>query len=536
MTDETTDVNLSFRPDFIPTLHDIHKSFDVIRIGKFKGIKGEFKTRMALFTNFVLGNKCVIFKGNRSTGKSLVLETVSTYCRNPLEIDQASDKADYRDTDLNKSSHFIIPEINKVSETFIECLKDFGEGKNATYKVLDEWKRPIKFCIKVKPFVTSMADENKSNRLGDELVSRLTVLHTNSSIEQNQEVIKDKLLRAQNPFKDLGLTPEKIQEFQRYVKTLPNIDKTNFIYLPGKSIIASIPPFFTDSRRDTDKYLDNTYGITLFHYYDRLKVTKNGKSYLLVTPLDAWYNHIIFKDILIKSAMKCSDTERLIVDILRKHSMENRGNPYMKVKEIHSSIMKNGLTPSMTTVVSHIGDLVKNGYVVKNDDSRPSTYEASDYFKEFEGSVDWKRVVEECKKVVREIVPEKAEEYIKLYCSDEIIGEQPFTGEKVNILTYKEKEVVIHKEKNSLSDFIHYAEDREKISNNSEEESLDDEQSVPKQKISDRNLKVYFDNFCNDEGLVNGIDLENTFGVKAIDRWVEEFILSEPKPGRYQML
>lgn len=551
--------DFSFKPKVVPTLFDIHKSFDVIKTNRYNGVKGEFETRMAVFTNFILGKQCVLLAGSRSSGKSNIMSIVGTYAPNPIEIDQSSEKANFRDaTNLNSRTHFIIPEINKINDTVLELLKDWGEGKDGSYKTLDEWKRPITFTIEVKPFISSLADEN-STKLGDELVSRITTLHTNSSIEQNLDVIKDKLLRAQNPFKDYGLTPEVILDYQNYVRSLPDIKKINFIYVPGTSVISSIPPFFTDSRRDTDKYLSNTYGITLFHYYDRITYRKRNKEYVLVTPLDAWYNHIVFKNILIRSAMKCSDVERLILDILRKHALNNRASQSMKIKEIHSNILKNGITPSVTTVESYMKSLVTNGYVVKNDESRPSTYEASDYFKNFEGTIDWKKVVDACKENVKNVCPEVAQEYIRRFCGDEIYGIHPFEGNKVNILNYKEIEVKVYKTRTMITDFIANTNEEEvfeqsKDSNFSGEDLFDDSsldlknnidtefKEEPKEEKSKSMEDILFESLVphlikmsDADGLIPIDKILTKIKEDMLVRYVKKGYLFEAKPAHYKI-
>jgi hypothetical protein len=51
------------RPEVIPTLYDINKSFDYIKTQSHDGIKGEHHARMVVFTNYVLGRKCVILTG-----------------------------------------------------------------------------------------------------------------------------------------------------------------------------------------------------------------------------------------------------------------------------------------------------------------------------------------------------------------------------------------------------------------------------------------------------------------------------------------
>lgn len=430
------------RPVYIPSLFDINKTFDVIKVKPFDGIKGEYHNRMVVFTNFVLGKKCILLAGNRSTGKTALMQIVSAYCPNPAIISQASDKADFRNVKLNESTHFIVPEINKVNDKFIEIMKDHGEGASHVYNFLDEFKQNRSVIIDPKPFITSLADENDSS-LGAELISRLTVINMDASIEQNKRVIEEKLLRAQNPFRKEEVTQDVVKQCIEYVKNLPNIYDYQFIYLPGTSVKNVIPPIFTDSRRDTDKYLENTKGVALFHFFDRLTFVYKNKKIILITPEDVWYNHIIYNKILVKSALKCNDTERKVIELLtdkrrqKKKGISESDIPVrFTVTQIHKELLRLGYTHSLPTVKKYCERLTDIGYVIKDEDTRPPMFEINSSFtSEYESTIDWNKIVEECKRAVREIFPEYADEYIRRFCTPPIIVKNPFTGEEIDILS-----------------------------------------------------------------------------------------------------
>jgi len=457
------------QPEYIPTLYDINKTLDVIKVRGYNGIKGEEHNRMVVFTNFILGRKPLLLTGNRASGKSNVLYVTSVYSSEPITIGKASDKADIRDESINNCSHILIPEINKINNTFVEMLKDFGEGASSIYRYLDEFKSTRTIIIQPKAFITSIADENQGfNSLGAELISRLTVVAMDSSMEQNKRVIEEKLRRAQNPYEKRVITQKNVKECIKYVKDLPNIHEYTFIYLPGNSIRSAIPPIFTDSRRDTDKYLENTYGITLFHYFDRILFTYQNRKHLLVAPADVWYNHIIFNKILIQSALKCNDTESKIIGLLtdkRRQTKEQLTHNIpikMSASHIHKELLKTGFTHSFPTVRKYCERLSDIGYILKNDEVRPNLFEINTSFtSEYEANIDWKVIVDECKNAVEKIFPEYAKEYIERFCTPPIICKNPFTGEDINILSdngkviesegnVKEKEDGVYEEENII--------------------------------------------------------------------------------------
>lgn len=443
------DINIDETPEVKPTLYDINKSFDVLKSNdaRYVGIVGEEEARMVLFTNFIIGEKPVIMKGSRASGKTNIMEVVGVYARNPAVIASSSEKAFQRNKDLNNHSHFIIPEVNKVHEKTVEMLKDFGEGAEHQYSFTNPYKEVETITISPKPFVTSIADENKNvNLLGEELLSRLTVIRTDSSIRQNVAVIKEKLRRAENPFYKKGISQTKVKQYVDYVKGLPTIRSFSFIYPVGELIHTSIPPLFTDSRRDTEKYVANTFGITLFHYYDRIRKTIDGKSYMFVTPADVWYNHVIYQNVLLDSSLKCGKIEKEILEILKLHGESVREDEWgnrvkgMKVGDVHTELLKRSYTPTVDAVKKYSDNLMEIGYVTRNEELRPFRYSLNpELQREYKISIDWNAVVEQCKMSVSKNFPEIADEYIERFCEgDGLIVVHPFDGHKLNLLDYKE--------------------------------------------------------------------------------------------------
>ncbi len=432
-----------YSPEIKPTLFDINKSFEVIVSddGRYVGIKGEEEARMVIFTNFILGEKPVILKGSRASGKTNLISITTVYCKTPVNLASSSEKAYQRNKQLNRASHFVIPEVNKINEKTVEMLKDFGEGAVHEYTFLNPMKEPETVLLEPKAFISSIADENKNvNELGEELLSRLTIVRTDGSVKQNISVIKEKLLHAENPLYKKGISQEKVKKYIKYVKSLPSIKEFGFIYPAGTAIRTAIPPLFTDSRRDTDKYLANTYGITLFNYWDRLRVVVENKTYLVVTPTDIWCNHEIYQNILLDSSLKLGVIERVITNIVKvaedKTDEWKQDVKGLKISEIHTELLKNSFTPTMDSVTKCCHQLVEVGYLTKNEEVRPNRFTINpELEREHQVNIDWNEIVEKCKQSISTNFPAIADEYISRFCENsglEVI--HPFTGEKINIL------------------------------------------------------------------------------------------------------
>lgn len=448
MTDEF-EINIDegeIIPQVRPSLYDINQSFDVIKTDRYCGIKGEYEARMVLFTNFILGEKPVILKGSRASGKTNLIEIVGVYAKNPIVLASSSEKAFQRNTGLNLATHFIVPEVNKIHEKTFEMLKDFGEGAKHYYTFLDAFKEPQTILLDPKPFVTSIADENKNvNLLGDELLSRLTVIRTDSSVNQNVAVVDEKLRRAENPFYKKGVSQDKVKKCIDYVKGLPSITNFGFVYPAGTIIRSAIPTLFTDSRRDTEKYLYNTYGITLFHYYDRLKKAFDGKDYLFVTPVDMWLNNMIYKNVLLESSLKCGKIEQEILDTLTIFGNEVKNDDWgnkvkgLKITDIHTELLKRSYTPTIDSVTKYCSQLSETGYIIRNEEVRPFRFSLNpELHREYKVKINWLEVVEACKASMSKNFPEVADEYISRFCEGNgLLCIHPFSGETVNILDEK---------------------------------------------------------------------------------------------------
>lgn len=423
-----------------PTLYDINQSLDVIE----GGIVGEEKARMVVFTNFVIGAKPIILRGSRASGKSHTMKVLAKYCRKPITISTSSEKVHSRMAELNSFSHFIIPEINQVHQVVLETLKAWGEGVASEYRYLNPAKIVETVIIQPKPFMTSIADENKNSELlGEELLSRMTIIRTDSGVNQNTKVIEYKMGLAENPAKKKVISKVKLNRLMKYVHELPDINLYKFVYPAGGAMVKAIPPLFTDSRRDVEKYLANTYAITLFHYKDRIQTMIDGKPYLVVSPTDMWYNHRIYQDILLESSLKCGVIEQEIITILQNNAhvlkKDGFGNAVkgMSASEIHTRLLQKSYTPTVESVKKFCNGLSQIGYLLCNDTTRPHRYEINpELTKNYNFTIDWNEIIEYSKNSIKNNFPDLYKEFLDKYCTIEALTvTDPFTGEKICLQT-----------------------------------------------------------------------------------------------------
>jgi UDP-2,3-diacylglucosamine pyrophosphatase LpxH len=124
-----------------------------------------------------------------------------------------------------------------------------------------------------------------------------------------------------------------------------------------------------------------------------------------------------------------------------------------------------------------VNELSDIGYLEKEKKSKNSLYEIGDLFNEFEFTVDWKKVIEESKKNIKEEFPEIADKYIEKYCTYPINVVHPFSGKLIDISKLEIQKLDLTETRNDLAAFIQSDEDKqkakEKKAKKKEEESID---------------------------------------------------------------
>jgi len=439
-------INLTNATDnsFKPTLYDVNKVLD-------ESVVGEYESRMALFTNWILSEKNVMMAGPRSSGKTFITDHIISFVGQFEKDDggqcyiltSGSEKSAWYEADnMQNAKYVVVLELNKITQSAKEILKDWGEGKDSEYKTtvhLGGIRRTNTIKLKRKPFVFCLADEDEL-KIDAQLASRLTIIRTDNSITQNKAVMKHQAVISRQPDNPVHVDEEKKKQLSNHIKTLPDINTYEWKNPAAEMFTECIPPFFTDCRRDFPKYLANIAGICRFYWKDRLVGKINNKEVYFITPQDMYLNHVIYGKALISSALKCNNIEREIMTLLQASKY-----PLIK-KEIQKQLKKKGIPLSLNMISRHLNGLCDLGYIDKDvtvENKKILQYEIGQIFQDFAFEIDWQEVIEYTKNTMKELYPKYAEEYIKKYCDKPIVT-HPFTGEKINLLDIK-KELVTTK-------------------------------------------------------------------------------------------
>jgi hypothetical protein len=393
---------------------------------------------MAIFTNWILGCQNVNVAGQRAAGKTHTVNNLARFLPEKggmFNLSRGSEKnVWYQAEGLRSHSHIMIPELNKLGKEMVETLKEWGEGRTATYDVTEKqgarWVS-VKKSLPPRPFIFCLADEEEL-KMDEQLRSRLTVVRMDISEEQNIRVMQQKAELAERPFNVNETDPVESKNMRLHIATMPPFDESCFRHPAATAFVECIPNIFTDCRRDFPKYINNTYGITRFHWKDRIHMRLAGRDKVfLVAPQDMYYNHLIYGEALVDSALRCSNMERQLIAILQAEPHKEM----MDKPTLQKHIRRLGMNVSAQMLTKYMDNLADQGYVeVSKLGAQSARYGVGALFKDFKFSVDWKKVLLTCQRNIAEYYPEQLEEYTRRFI-DNPVCVHPFTGVMIDLRT-----------------------------------------------------------------------------------------------------
>lgn len=416
--------------EYNPTLYDAN-----LILGET--VVGEEVTRLAIFVAFILSNRSVILEAPMAGGKTYLTDAVLGLYGNDkvCVFDASSDKLIYyRVNDVVNSTHVNVPDITKIPDETMGVLKRWGEGKIAEYRVTamgrtEPGDRFETHVLPPRPFIISKADENPY-RIPDELLSRSTIIATDTTIEQNKKIMK-----FQADQRKKMSTPQKLEGWKQiilkdHVRTLPPFGDFIYKHPAAQTFVDAIPPIFTDCRRDYPKYIDNCCGIARFYYKNRIIIDENQAKYLLIAPQDMYENHVIYGQVIIDSALRCSGIDKHILVALH----ENSGG--LTKREVQRCLRVKGMNVSIRVIGGDLERLTNIGYTDFELDGKENKYMLTGFFEDFKVNIDWANVVRESLKGVQEECPKFAEQYKQRFCDKPELT-HPISGELINLLDIK---------------------------------------------------------------------------------------------------
>lgn len=442
----TVDLSTETDESFKPSLFDIHNVLE-------ERIVGEHQSRMALFTSWVLSDRHVLMQGPRSSGKSWITDDVANKFLGMRKSFSDDDKGDdsgkcypvtlgsdksawYQVEQINAASHILIYEMQQMPKDFMEVLKKWGEGKEATYKVTQNigGVRGIKpYVLYPRPFTLCLADEEEL-KVGEQFMSRVTVIRTDNSIDQTDAVNYRQAQLARDGKYSIDIDDKLLSKLRQHIATLPPFKSLRYIHPVADMFVTVIPSFFTDARRDFPKYLDNTYGVARFYWKERIiGKTKKGDKLLFVTPQDMYLNHLIYGQVAVESSLKCSSMDRTMIEIIRLNKDK------IKARDVQKELRKHDMNVSVHMVSRHLVKLSDIGYIERDKTSTTTYYEPGELFDNFSIHVDWKEVIDKCRVFIQDKYSKLYNTYNERYLVKPTVT-HPFSGEQINLLEIEDIE------------------------------------------------------------------------------------------------
>lgn len=408
-----------------PSLYDVYNflTLDVVR---------EDQVKMSLFTNWLLSSKCVLLEGASSSGKTTVMDAVAKIIGEKcFKIAGSSDTAPYYMYEkINEASHIYIPELNKVNDTVVEILKDWGEGKaskrDVTVKKGGHFETE-EFKVFQKPFIFARADENPIV-IPDELLNRVTVMVCDPSMGQTNAVLDRQAEMAERPMTwAKGYETPKFVDLEYHIRTLPIFK--HYIHPAAGYFKDIMPIIFPTARRDFPRYLINTYGITRFHHHERVnrKVPTVG-TVSMVAPYDMWANHIIYGEILLASSLRCTKNEELVLSVVAQHEP-------IGYSDIQKYLSAQEYNLTLGTVKRHVKSLQEAGYLYWGKDGNKNVFFVSPELGNFEAKIVWSNVHGYImENITTQVSEDMVDEYCELFMDNKWEFQHPFTGEIIDVL------------------------------------------------------------------------------------------------------
>jgi hypothetical protein len=426
----------SERDEFKPELWDVNLLLD-------NYIVGEEFNRLSVFSLLILAGLPTYISGDSGAGKTQLMDANSKTVLPGefLMMEQSSDKAIFdsqKQYQIKRAKYVAFPELNKISKNvaIIEVLKTWGEGKDAKYERSILGRSTQKIELPCRPFVFSRATESADTApVPAELMTRVAEFTVDSSKKQTQTVMNRIAEDLESPWDIQQMDLLEQAKIRWYVSNLPTFD----IYInPAAScLVEYVPAMFAASRRDFKKYLRNITGITKFYHENRMKIVKDGKTAIFSTPLDLFYNHLIFGNTLIRSSMRCNEIEKHIIKIVENLAGGTK-------QDIQRELRLCNINTTINNIETHLKSMTGIGYLMGERDGRDMIYMITDFYKEFEVTPDFDNIIDYTIKAMNKNphFAEVADEYIERYCdSDKIFAKNPFTGEIIKICDYQFEEV-----------------------------------------------------------------------------------------------
>jgi len=415
-------------------------------------IIGEDKLAITAALSYLLEDTNFMINAYSGTGKTVIMNAVFGLIDGTgipyVTIEQLSDTALWYDMERINSARFIaIPEAQKCPESIIEILKTWADDRAAERRRTDVTIQDIR-CQTLHPkfvFMCKAVENTRGNLFLDaELERRYMITHTNPTVKQTEDVLKQKLKAASSPDGDLQtMTDEEIKSLKEHiVDCIVRRDDARAVKLRNPCapfLFEVIPTLFPIARSKVHYFLKVINAVARFFPDDIMTVEREGETYGLVTPKHNWLATQIYIDTFVTECLQMPSHGIDILHLIPDSAMDTYGIissdvTKMSTKEIQQAARAAGLPFAQKNINPLLQALVMLGFLeMEENEKKKRSFFKSPLIREPSTKISWPDLITETQSLMRASWPEIAEDYISTYCTDVEIT-NPFTKEKVTLV------------------------------------------------------------------------------------------------------
>jgi len=270
------------------------------------------------------------------------------------------------------------------------------------------------------------------------------ITHTNPTVKQTEDVLKQKLKAASSPDGDLQtMTDEEIKSLKEHiVDCIVRRDDARAVKLRNPCapfLFEVIPTLFPIARSKVHYFLKVINAVARFFPDDIMTVEREGETYGLVTPKHNWLATQIYIDTFVTECLQMPSHGIDILHLIPDSEMDTYGMissdvTKMSTKEIQQAARAAGLPFAQKNINPLLQALVMLGFLeMEENEKKKRSFFKSPLIREPSTKISWPDLITETQSLMRASWPEIAEDYISTYCTDVEIT-NPFTKEKVTLV------------------------------------------------------------------------------------------------------
>jgi hypothetical protein len=420
--------------------------------GELVPIIGEDKLAVTSVLAYLLEDTNFMINAYSGTGKTVIMNAVFQLLENTgipyVVIEQLSDTALWYDMERINNARFIaIPEAQKCPESIIEILKTWADDRPAERRRTDVTIQDIRRQTLHPKFVfmCKAVENTRGNLFLDaELERRYMITHTNPTVKQTEDVLKQKLRAASSPDGDLQtMSDEEISGLKKHiVDCIVQRDDSQAVKIRNPCapfLFDIIPTLFPIARSKVHYFLKIINAVARFFPDDIMRVEREDETYGLITPKHNWLATQIYIDTFVTECLQMPSHGIDILHLIPDSEMDSYGMissdvTKMSTKEIQQAARAAGLPFAQKNINPLLQSLVMLGFLeMEESDKKKRSFFKSPLIREPSTKIDWAVLMGATQELVRDSWPEIADEYITTHCN-EVPVTNPFTQEKV-ILT-----------------------------------------------------------------------------------------------------